>query len=403
MTSDVSSSPGRISHWKGVLLVILLLTVVAAGLELGVRFYLRETRGYDGEHLYQFVFDPYKNILPSPNYVDTRGIRHNSKGFRRSAEVSLAKPSGTYRIFLMGGSTAYGMGGLWQHIDDRYAVLKNSETIDAYLEQALSSALPGRKVEVINAAITSTWTHHNLIYLNQTILKYHPDMVLFLDGFNDYYYYDDGHDQFASYSYNLPSQVILGEPTLYSLAYANGWWLFRKSALAHMLARGASNLSLLLSRRPERHPIDVEQAVAIQQRIFSANALKMEERCGLILQNEHVIPVFMLQPMLILERDRRLTDVERRLFEFNVKSYLPNYEAFITRAVQYVRTRETEMAARVGGAFIDLTGIYKDVDGQIYTDYTHLTPEGNKLTALFIAERILPLIRKRIAQPATSR
>jgi len=303
----------------------------------------------------------------------------------------------------MGGSTAYGIGGLWPHIDDRYPVLKNSETIDAYLEQALSSALPGWKVEVINAAITSTWTHHNLIYLNQTILKHHPDMVLFLDGFNDYYYYDDGHDQFASYSYSLPSQVILGEPTLYSLAYANGWWLFRKSALAHMLARGASNLSLLLSQRPEQHPIDVEQAVAIQQRIFSANALKMEERCGLILQNEHVIPVFMLQPMLILERDRRLTDVERRLFEFNVKSYLPNYEAFITRAVQYVRTRETEMAARVGGAFIDLTGIYKDVDGQIYTDYTHLTPEGNKLTALFIAERILPLIRQRIAKPGTSR
>jgi hypothetical protein len=258
-------------------------------------------------------------------------------------------------------------------------------------------------VEVINAAITSTWTHHNLIYLNQTILKYNPDMVLFLDGFNDYYHYDVGHDQFASYTYNLPSQVILGEPTFYSLAYANGWWLFRKSALAHMVARSASNISLLLSRRPERRPIDVEQAVARHERIFSANAFKMEERCGLILHNEQVIPVFMLQPMLILERDRKLTDVERRLFEFNVNSYLPNYEAFVTRAVQYVRTRETEMAARVGGAFIDLTGIFKQADGQIYTDYAHLTPEGNKVAASFIADRILPLIRQRTAKPATAR
>ena len=403
MTSGISSSPSRISHWKVVLLAIFLLTVVVAALELGVRLYLRESRGYDGEHLYQFVFDPYKNILPSPNYVDTRGIRHNSKGFRRSTEVSLAKPSGTYRIFLMGGSTAYGVGGLWPHIDDKYPVLKNSETIDTYLEHALSSALPGRTVEVINAAITSTWTHHNLIYLNQTILKYQPDMVLFLDGLNDYYHYDGAHDQFASYSYNLPSQVILGEPTLYSLAYANGWWLFRKSALAHMLARGASNLSLLLSSRPERQPIDVEQAVAAQQRNFSANAFKMEERSGLILQNENVVPVFILQPMLILERDRKLTEVERRLFEFNVTSYLPNYEAFINRAVPYVRTRQTEMAARVGGAFVDLTGIFKDVDGQIYTDYAHLTPEGNRLAALHIAERILPLIRQRAAQPALSR
>jgi len=37
------------------------------------------------------------------------------------------------------------------------------------------------------------------------------------------------------------------------------------------------------------------------------------------------------------------------------------------------------MAARVGGAFIDLTGIFKDVDGQIYTDYTHLTPRGQQV------------------------
>jgi hypothetical protein len=402
MSSDVSPPLGSISGRKVFLFVALLLVVLAAGLEFGARLLLRYTGGYDSEHLYQFAFDPYKNILPSPNYVDTRGIRHNSVGFRRSTEVAIAKPPGTYRIFLMGGSTAYGIGGLWPQIDDRYPVLKNSETIDAYLEQVLGSALKGWKVEVINAAITSTWTHHNLIYLNQTILKYQPDMVLFLDGLNDYYYYDDGHDQFASYSYNLPSRAILGEPTLYSLAYANGWWLFRKSALVHLLARGASNLSLLLSPRPRQPPIDVEWALAKHQRVFSANAYKMEERCGLILQNEHVIPVFILQPMLILERDRKLTDVERQLFEFNVKSYLPNYEMFIAHAVKYVRMRETEMAARVGGAFIDLTGIFKEETAQIYTDYAHLTPEGNRLASLFIAERILPLIRERIAKSGAS-
>ena len=78
---------------------------------------------------------------------------------------------GTYRIFLMGASTAYGLGGLWPHIEDRYPVLKNPETIDAYLEQEAAGAIrPDLQIEVINAAITSTWTHHNLIYLNQTIL-----------------------------------------------------------------------------------------------------------------------------------------------------------------------------------------------------------------------------------------
>ena len=97
-------------------------------------------------------------------------------------------------------------------------VLTNEQTIDHYLERSLQQAMPDRKVEVINAAITSTWTHHSLIYLNQSILKYDPDMGLFLDGFNDYFWYDRGHDQFDSYAYNMPSRSILGPPTLRSLA-----------------------------------------------------------------------------------------------------------------------------------------------------------------------------------------
>ena len=59
------------------------------------------------------------------------------------------------RLFLMGGSAAYGLGGLWPHIQREYAVLKNAETIDAYLERDLAPQFPGRRVEVINAAINS--------------------------------------------------------------------------------------------------------------------------------------------------------------------------------------------------------------------------------------------------------
>jgi hypothetical protein len=156
MTSNSSPRPSGISRWKVALFLAVLFTITAAVLEFGTRLYLKNARGYDGQHLYQFAFDPYKNVLPTPDYVDTRGIRHNSVGFRRSTEVSLTKPTRTYRIFLMGGSTAYGLGGLWPHLDDKYPVLTNSETIDAYLERALNSTVPEWKVEVINAAITST-------------------------------------------------------------------------------------------------------------------------------------------------------------------------------------------------------------------------------------------------------
>ena len=164
----------------------------------------------------------------------------------------------------MGASTAYGTGGLWTHLQRDFAVLDNDETIAAYLEVALAERLD-RRVEVINAAIPAVWTHHHLIYLYQTILNFDPDMVLFLDGFNDFYFASEGHDQFASFLYKEHSHVIMGPPTLRALFVANGWWLFRKSALIHAVGRAGQYLGRLLQPTPERHPIDVGQSLAEDQ------------------------------------------------------------------------------------------------------------------------------------------
>jgi hypothetical protein len=160
-----------------------------------------------------------------------------------------------------------------------------------------------------------------------------------------------------------------------------------------MLARGAGNLRRALAGKHDRKPIDVESAAAGQRRDFMANAFKMEERSGLILQRDGVIPVFLLQPMLILERHRaQMPEIERRLFDFNVESYLPNYEQYIGRAVGFVRDQMCAMAPSVGGRFIDLTGAFVDAEGQMFTDYAHLTPAANQIVAGIVADSIAPLI-----------
>jgi lysophospholipase L1-like esterase len=395
-TEAMTSTPETRSDlplWKKVLFSAILLSILLVIGEFAAARLLRFTQGYDGEHLEQFIFDPYKNMHPNPGYADVRGIHHNRNGFRRSSDVERVKPAGTYRIFLMGASTAYGTGGLWPHIQRDYAVLDNSETIDAYLEKQLGEAFPGQTFEVINAGIPSTWTHHNLIYLNQTVLRYDPDMVLFLDGFNDFYFYDPTHDQFGDYAYTDHSYVIMGRPTVRSLFAANAWWFFRKSALVHAVSRSARNLKRLFSRPGERAPIELETAVASVEKVFRNNALAMMERSALIARHEGVIPVFMLQPLLILERERPgLTDIEKQMLAFNVESYLPGYEQFMHRAVPRLAAIEDSALADVGGEFIDLTSIFRDTHGQIFTDYAHLTPSGNEILASVVTERIRPLL-----------
>lgn len=395
-------APARLPRWKIIAFTLIMLAIPCVVVHYAAVYYLRVTQGYDGVHLYQYDYDAYKIIRPAANYVDLRGPRHNAQGFRRDSVVSRVKPAGTYRIFLMGGSTAYGTGGLWPHIQNDWPVLKNSETIDSYLQQILRDSLGAAQVEVVNAAIVSSWTHQHLIYLNQTILGYSPDMVLFLDGFNDFYFYNRDHDQFAEYNYGSPAQTIMGDPTVGSLAFANGWWLFRRSPVAHVVGRSLRDLKLLMAPRQVRKPLNIDSSLAGLETVFPRSALKMHRRMGLILRDENVRAVFMQQPMLVLEGGRKpMPPMERKLFDFNVSSYLPNYEQFAIRATNFTTAQERKMASDVGGNFIDLTNTFDGVPWQAFTDYAHLTPRANQLVAARIANEILPTIRKdRVARCA---
>jgi hypothetical protein len=375
----------------------VLLLLMGSCAEFVAGRVLRVTHGYDGEHLLQYSFDSYKNIIPTPRYRDTRGVTHNGAGFRRTSEVERDKPAGTFRVFLMGGSTAFGTGGLWPHIESGYPVLHDSVTIDQYLERMLSAARPDLKFEVINAAIPSTWTHHSFIYLSQTVLRYEPDLVLFLDGFNDFYQCEPWHEQFASYTYGERATVIMGEPTVAALIQANGWWISRKSAAAYLGFRTIQQVGQLLRRPGERPPIDVPQCLADHRRNFPANALTMWRRSAVQLAAEDVEAVFMLQPMLMLERDRPgLTDMERRLLEFDVASWPEGRESYIRQAVPWASDTARRTISATGQRFLDLTGIFRDATEQVFTDYAHLTPRGNELLARVVTDSVLPLVARRV-------
>jgi hypothetical protein len=405
----MSNSPTRdvpaadpLSLTKRIAFGLILLGIVLTLFELGAQVYLRATRGYAGGEFMQYQFDPYKNIMLTPNWRDTRGVSHNAQGFRRTTPVQQAKAPGTFRVILMGASTAYGLGGMWTHLQTQFQVLNDSTTIDAYLEPMLAAALPGQKVEVINAGIPSIWTHHHLINLNQAILSYEPDLVLFLDGWNDHFFYLRDHDQFASYIQTEQASRIMGTPTLSSLVRMNAWWLFRKSAFAHVTGRALQALGPALRGGGPPSPMDPDSATAAATEVFDRNARKMIERSALILQHERIPSLFMLQPVLALERDRlaRMPGIERKLFDFNLTAERPGYEQYIRRIVPIVSERVRETVTPLGASYLDLTAIYDRPVGQVFTDYCHLTPTGNRLLAQHILPEVIRLARVRIAATA---
>jgi len=78
-------------------------------------------------------------LNPAYGRVDRQ---HDAQGFRRDKGVSLVKPPNTVRIFVIGGSAAYGVSTqMPEDTDNRWRLVYNNQTIDYYLEQKLNQAL----------------------------------------------------------------------------------------------------------------------------------------------------------------------------------------------------------------------------------------------------------------------
>lgn len=371
----------------------LSAVIVFSVLEIASYVYLRLVSGYDGNHLMTYEYDDYKNIRPTPNYRNSKGIYHNAQGFRRDQDTDLIKEAGTYRIFIMGGSTAYGLHSLSAHGKEKYSVIRNDETIDYYLENYLGEMGAGLKFEVINAAITSHYSHHHLIYLNQAILKYDPDMIIFIDGFNDYYPYYDGYDQFRAYAYQERAHLFMGEPSMGALAGYTGWWLFRKSHFLHLAGKTIRPIIVGIRQiGKDRAYIDVEEALENLKENAPRNFVKMVERNTLILKHEGVVPVFVLQPEIVFEQSKEFTDLEKLIFQEMDEHWQVNYVEYKNRARPLVVNYLGEATDRTGSLFFDMTDVFGGLNEDAYTDYCHLTPDGNRRLAEKLGEKVLPLI-----------
>jgi len=100
-------------------------------------------------------------------------INFNSHGFR-GPEFSAIKPSDTYRIFMVGGSTMVGSGGS-----------SDETSIPGILQKMFDSDSSVQKIEVINAGIAGENSDSELLLIQEKLRVLSPDLVIVYDGWND--------------------------------------------------------------------------------------------------------------------------------------------------------------------------------------------------------------------------
>ena len=124
-------------------------------------------------------YDPFTNFREGPfrgKYVNV-----NKAGFRYSRDQGPWPPNpACINIFMFGGSTAFGYG------------VTDDETVPSQLQDALQSAEGGKAVRMYNFGVASFYSSQELAYFVYELRSgFVPDIVVFLDGINDFHIYQD--------------------------------------------------------------------------------------------------------------------------------------------------------------------------------------------------------------------
>ena len=182
----------------GLLVALAILGLAEAALwAAGVRTLASERDPFRGfsERMRIFEKDDARGVyrtLP-------RSVRHSFN----EQEFLATKPSNGIRLFTIGGSSAYGFP--WG-ADSAF-----TRTLGA----ALEAALPGRKVEAINAAAMS-YGSTRLRILAGEILDYEPDLLVVFEAHNEFV--ERRLAQAIGSSARLgPVQAVLGRSRIYSV------------------------------------------------------------------------------------------------------------------------------------------------------------------------------------------
>jgi len=349
----------------------------------------------------------------------------NEQGFRDDNPVPLEKPKDEIRIFLLGGSTAFGQWSasnqatiaskLEARLNERVAQQKRSPEkyrpipLPVYkpeLEKALT--LPPKVREgqyrVINAAVPGYASGNELAQLALQILPYSPDAVIVLDGYTDLMLPSDKAQT------DIPEiDAFLNNATGHFWAYLTGqlkYWLtdtYLVKAVQYWLLHpqpSVSQLSLVVTEKTaplEQHlaadPTELQRRVA-RYHNFHKQMVKLTTGASIPL-------VIAVQPEITGSGTSKLSPSEQKL----LKELGTIYKKRVQTAYAQLEkaTQQLQEAFPKNVKTLNFYKLYDEFPNRAFYDAVHLTEEGNLLLAERLYQAIAVLPKLQLAPPQTKR
>ena len=333
----------------------------------------------------------------------------NNAGFREPRSISLEKPSDEFRIFLTGGSTAFGLGstGNTGQITGSYGI-EYRETISHVMERILNSSelIPGKTIRVYNTAVWGHAYQHDLLRYITKLRGYKPDLLVSLDGVNEinpvsvpvkeWNYFREGQYNGVLreiFSYDGPGlasylTLWLKNNTFLMSIFWNGADLFQSMEAGNRLHRASVPSDLKAFQASEITPED--RSAMVSDNV--STVVRVLENYHSALENDGVPHIFALQPLLYLSKKPR-HEIEQKIEA--LEEHKQYYDMETADVYKFIIDTVKLSSDKKGYILADFSEYFDNTSEWVFTDWCHLTAGANYLIAKQLSNVIKSAIFKR--------
>lgn len=296
----------------------------------------------------------------------SKTVNIDNYGFR-GPDITKNKPPNTYRIFFIGGSTAYGWGST-----------SDSTTIPAYLQKHFEDLGLPYKVQVINAAVEGASSIEETYWIKNKLISFQPDMFIVYDGLNE---------MGTPYERLSDPTKLATTPQKQVLTFLQITIPWYKTPVMiptflNILSHRFENESTIYFHFPDDGLVINRSSLWHQRE---------KEICELG-NKEGFKTVILLQPFLGTG-NKTMTSYEYDYYVHeNGKKTIANYDVF-AKGLDGLENYCTKTA--------DLRNIFDGNSELLYFDYGHIVDTGNKIVADSIFKSVSPIVLDDISKQTT--
>jgi lysophospholipase L1-like esterase len=327
---------------------------------------------------FAFLYEPFGNFgyreRPGrlERYPNGTVAVFNADGYR-GPRVAAAKPAGTYRVVLLGGSTTFGFG------------VNDDETIDAHLRRLLPARFPGACFEVVNLALGGYDSYQDYERMRVDGTRFSPDLVVLNSGINDV-----RNAQYARLGDPPDPRTLIWEPVMLTMREEarNGLRFSTVAQHYSYLARIPGYLLELRGQRRGLHAIQVTEPDGSAVEYFGINVKRTVD-----LAAGAGAAVILSKPPSALGIRNKPSDPPEKSYWIRDAGTTEDYRRRLAARMREIAERQRATGRRV-------RYVAPDLPLEQFIDDAHLNSAGNRAMAQHFIEAAAPIVEATVSAAA---